>query len=167
INGSSLTADQESFIDSMPIPLYPVLKSSIGTGQEGVILALMSNVAARAYVFMMLSDAYKMFHDVIDEGQRIMTAIQGADAGQEGYSCDLEKFNDLNQSLIDMKETAYTLTSAVRGAYSSSAAEVNSILELVTRMQNVKDQVHYLISTRYGQQVADRAMGGVSPSSSN
>ena len=167
VNGNTLTALQEEFINTLPIPLYPVIKSSVGTGQEGVILALMSNVAARAYVFMMLSDTYKMFHDVIDEGHRIITAIQGAAPGQEGYTCDIKKFKDIDKSLIEMKKTAYTLTSAVRGAYSSSAAEVNSILELITRMQNVKDQVHYLISTRYGQQIADRAMGGVSQSGSN
>lgn len=167
INGSSLTTEQQDFIDTLPIPLYPVLKSSVGTGQEGVILSLMSNVAARAYVFMMLADAYKMFHDVIDEGQRVMTAIQGADTGQDEYRCELKNFKEIKSGLIEMKDVAYQLTTALRGAYSNSASEVNSILELVSRMQNVKDQVHYLVSTRYGQQVADRAMGGVSQSSSN
>jgi conjugative transfer pilus assembly protein TraH len=167
INGTSLTPDDEDFIDSLPIPVYPVLKSSVGTGQEAVILSLMSDVAARAYVFMMLSDMYKLLHDLIDEGDRIISAQPGAIAGQDEHKCMMANFQGVKDELVEMKDTAFSLTGALREIYSNSAIEVNSILELVSRMQDVKDTIHYLVSTRYGQQVADRAMGGVSPSSSN
>jgi hypothetical protein len=79
----------------------------------------------------------------------------------------MANFQGVKDELVKMKDTAFSLTGALREIYSNSAIEVNSILELVSRMQDVKDSIHYLVSTRYGQQVADRAMGGVSPSGSN
>jgi conjugative transfer pilus assembly protein TraH len=155
----NLTASQKSFLDSIPLPIYTVLKSSVGTGQEAVIISLLSDVTARAFVYMMLADMYKLLHDLINEGRRIITSQQGPDAGKSSHECMIEKFDDLEKKLEDMKSDAYALNNAVREVYGKSAEEVNTILDLVSRMKGVEDLIHTIVSSRYSQQVADRVMG--------
>ena len=155
--GDALDEDDQDFINSMALPLHSIMKMAVGAQQEGAIVSLLADVAAKAYAYQLLSDLFHVSFHLLTKGELLIK--KQADQPKEGRDpeqCTLTFFEPAKKEISRMKNDLFTLLQSARSAYSTAASEVNAILVLVEKMHTFNEIAYDQISQSFGQDVARR-----------
>ncbi len=115
---TAITAAEEAFLTSTPIPILPILVDSIALGDEAMAIALTEEVVAYAYAFYMVDDLYNTLDNMIRETDVVMNATGGT-----GALCDRTVYAEAFDHLAAIKDDAYKFRMAARDSYLKKTEE--------------------------------------------
>jgi len=151
-----LTAEEESFVNVMPLPLFSALKGAIASKQGNETLASLSLIIAKAYAFGMLKDIYT----------DISVAVQIAEAqlAKQGQGkkadCQIELITPVITPLKEMRKNAMGLLQVVQADYASSTEEQVAIMDLARRYEEFSKISYDRLSRAFSPALATRVTGG-------
>jgi len=159
-NRQALSAEEEAFVNTSPLAVGLVLKTAVGEKQEGQIIAQLSEVTAKAYAFALLSDLYAKARSIFDTSKALMSA-QGDPVGNNpAHTCKIENVQTALGSIESMEGRLFHLMGAAQGEYATMTAELNTLYEFVRKQKTFSDEVYKTLSSKFGEGVANRALGG-------
>lgn len=130
-NDAPLTAAQQSFIDSFPLPIYSTLKSAVKTNQEEMVVVMFADIAARGYAFGMLSDLYEM----IGSNIRLVESVIDRQGGYISPNCMIENLIASTKTAMEqMRRRLAEQAMAIGQDYQRTAGELGAYLTVVTRL---------------------------------
>lgn len=155
------TAQETAFIESSPFSLGLSLRSAVSTGQEDAVIATMSDLTAKAYVVMMLSDLYTRGNYVLVKAKEMLGKKSVATPGQDSENCMAEIFADNTDAQISgMLDKIAALRYSARVSYNGAVGETNAVLQLIRHQERVDNKLRFEVARLYGQNVARRVAGG-------
>lgn len=153
-NKSALTSEEEAFLDSNPLAVQLVLKTAVTTSQEGAMIAVLSDVTAKAYTYMLAGDLYGRI-------KKAMGAAKAANvAGGTGKpeTCKKELLEEIYDMFSDMDEDVNKLVKYTYAAQQVAMAEVGTLYNLVKHYQEFDNLARKQLQSRFGGAVTMRAM---------
>ncbi|MFH7321420.1 conjugal transfer protein TraH [Desulfurivibrio sp. D14AmB] len=149
-----------AFLESNPLSLGLTLRSAVATGREETVIAVMSELTAKAYVVMMLSDLYSRGGHILEKAKEMLAKKSVAQPGHDAENCMAEIFaENVDAQLSGMLDRINRLRYSARISYNGAVEEVNAILQLMRDQEQVENKLRAEISQRYGQDVARRVTG--------
>lgn len=155
-----LSADDEKFINSMPLPLLMIIKSGIGTQQETHYLSTVSEVTAKAYAYRMLIDLYNEAYHILEKGSSLLSAQNNAAAGNKSHTCRLEMVDDAILQIPEMQGKLVEMMKGIRSDYAAAATEVNELFSLMRNYETYDEQSRQYLVETFGPAIASRVMKG-------
>ncbi|MHB8712487.1 MAG: conjugal transfer protein TraH [Trichloromonadaceae bacterium] len=153
------TAAEDAFVASSPLSVNLALKQAISTGHEGAVISTLSDLTAKAYVVMMLSDLYGRSGAIMYKSKEMLGKKTVAASDQDSENCKPEIFADaLDREISGMLKRISDLQGAAKSSYATSAKETAVVFELMRDMQSKQAKVLDEVSRRYGRAVAQRVM---------
>lgn len=154
-NGVSLTPEEETFINTLPLPAYSALKIAVISDQPGSIIGLLSNMTARAYAYGMMSDLYNMALQNVITAQSLISA-----QGQQTQSdCQMDLMTPAIAQTEELAKSIHWSAGFIQRAYATMASEVNTVLEVSMRFEQFNRIARSQLSEAFGPSLANRAMG--------
>lgn len=117
-NKTALSAADEAFLTSSPIPILPIIVDSIALGDKAMAIALTEEVVAYAYAFYMVDDLYNTIDNMIREIDAVMNST-----GAAGPQCDRTVYAEVADHLTGIKKDAYQFRMAARTSYLKKTQE--------------------------------------------
>ncbi|WP_168059753.1 conjugal transfer protein TraH [Candidatus Manganitrophus noduliformans] len=153
--GFSLSPEEETFINTLPVPAYSALKVAVISDQPGSITALLSNMTARAYAYGMMSDLYHMALQNITTSQSLISA-----QGQQMKSdCQMDLMTPAIAQTERLAERIQESVGLIQRAYAAMAGEVNTILEVSMRFEQFNRIARSQLSEVFQPSLVNRTMG--------
>jgi len=153
-----LTAQEEGFVRTIPLPLKLIMKYSIQTRQESVMTGLMSDVVARAYAFSMMSDLYYKASAIMEKAYALSTYQKGAADNQPEWSCKIN-LTGAPGKIEEFYKELHRRHLALKNAYTAYASEINAVQGLVARMEGFNEEAYRVLSEKFSPSLAKRAVG--------
>lgn len=154
-NGVSLSIEEETFINTLPLPAYSALKIAVLSDQPGSIIGLLSNMTARAYAYSVMSDLYNMALQNIVTAQSLISA-----QGQQTKSdCQMDLMAPAITQTEELAKRIQESVGVIQRAYAATASEVNTILEVSMRFEQFNRTARSQLSEAFGPSLVNRAMG--------
>ncbi len=154
--GTSLTATEVAFIDSLPLPVYSALKFGVATDQTANTIGMLSEVTARAYAFSMMADLYHLTTQGIHTAQAIISK-QGQSTGP---TCQMDLFEPAIQSTHELTFRIHDSLKRLQRAYASMTSEINAIMEVSNRFDQFNTTARGRLSQLFNPSLANMALGG-------
>lgn len=148
-NNQPLTSENQAFINQTNLPVYSILKQAVVTGQDSVILNVLSELVGLYYTYYIFTDLYRNSENTFDKvNEMVSTPLSDPSAGAKPCRMDLfkpaiSKFGDL--------------IAQSRDASTKVEAALNS------RLQSYQLNQGFIKSfeTQERQDQSDRAAGGL------
>ncbi len=122
---------EQNFIDTTPLPIFNALKVAIVSNQEGTVISMYSNLAARAYAFGMMSDLYNLVLQHIHTARSVLSR-QG---GETTTSCQMALLMPAVEGVEQLAQGLYGSIGNLQTAYAALAVEINTVSQIVHRME--------------------------------
>lgn len=87
-----LTADQVTFIENSPIPIYSILRKAISQQNVNMTIAVMTDVVATAYAHRIVDDLYRNTEYLFRKAEAI-ASMPGVDGAAVGNQCRIKVFD--------------------------------------------------------------------------
>lgn len=156
---TALSPDDESFLNNVPIPVYPSLKNAVGTDQEGAMISLLSDVTAKSYAWALVSDLLYRTRALLLKTQRIWAAQEGSSSGA-AHQCIIHMVeSDAPLLIAEMIEKIDTMAGDLRSEYLKALEEVNTAVTFAERTRRFDITVKKVLASKFGREVADRITG--------
>jgi len=123
-----LDEEKESFLKSMPISIYPIIKVAVQTGQQGTLVPTIADLAAKAYVFRMMDDLLTMARKTSDTSRRIIEN-PGVKSGYEAHQCQTVHLEKIAKFLLGFEHDVKDRMRLFTTSYNSSLAEMGTLLQ--------------------------------------
>ncbi|MBI3803484.1 MAG: conjugal transfer protein TraH [Nitrospirae bacterium] len=151
----NLSADEEGFINTLPLPAYSALRVAVISNQPGSTIAILSNITARAYAFSMMSDLYHVALQSLYTAQSVLAA-----QGQTGQSdCQIDLMAPAIAQTQKLAVHIHTSVEAIQRSYAAMAGEITTIMELSARLEQFNEVSRASLSQVFRPSLASRAMG--------
>ncbi|HBL23354.1 MAG TPA: hypothetical protein DDZ40_04480 [Deltaproteobacteria bacterium] len=152
----TLTAEEQSFVDTMPPPTLSALKVAIASKQGNEVLASLSVIIAKAYAFGMLKDIY----GDISQGIQIAEAQMVKQGQGKKADCQIELVTPIIDPLKEMRKQTMNLLQTVQADYANSTKEHLAVLDLARRYEEFNKISFDRLSKAFSPGLAKRVMGG-------
>lgn len=150
-----LTAEEATFVNTLPLPVAGALKVAISTKQGSSILASLSVITAKAYALAMLQELYGEISVTVSMAESGMAKMQGAVKAD----CAIELITPLMPYLKEMRQQAFTQTKIAQADYANTLKENMAVLDVARRYQEFNKTVNSILSRSHSAGFAARAMG--------
>jgi len=152
-----LTTDEQAFLETTPMSVLPVIKTSIVTNMRESMIANLADLTAKAYSLQMLSDLYVRAEVLARKAKEVLEKNAEAASGQPYENCNPAVFaGHLDQDITIMLNRVKHLQETSRESYVASAKQITTILTYLEQMQRVETQMVSEITRRYGKDIASR-----------
>ena len=156
-NKGTLSAAEQSFLETNPLSALPILKTGISAGIKETIIPGLADITAKAYSLQMLSDLYVRAEIIARKAKEMLEKQAGASAGQPSENCAAAVFAEhADQDISIMIQRIVHLQGAARASYVASAQEMVTIMNYLEHMQKIESQMKAEVTRRYGKDVAAR-----------
>ncbi|RMG03684.1 MAG: hypothetical protein D6726_05070 [Nitrospirae bacterium] len=129
-NKQPLTSNERDFIASVPAPLLTSLKAAVETGADSAAIVQLSDVTAREYAFMIISDLYNTISSTIYKAEEIYSK-----ANYDRKNCRTEFIGPIVQELRVLAKRARDFANAVRQDNARVASTYNAVLNMAERYE--------------------------------
>lgn len=150
-SGATLTSDEVSLIAVSPVSVYQAIKASVAAGTSSTVVALLSDMTAKAYAYGSMSDLYVQALQLLFKTREIL-----AKKGNYGPNCQLSITGASVSAINDLIHTIYNKQQQIQENYMKSADEVNAIETMINNFKSAQEivrrnTVHAVNSEAVGQ----------------
>ena len=153
---TALTEEEKNYINTIPIPIHPALKVAILTGQIDTIVYQMSDLAAKAYAYKMMSEATHTF-------DKVMYTVKSLIA-KEGQSpkadCQVDQISGLVPEIEKIVKNALTYNDIFYKAYIAALQENKTVLAVADQLDKFNKKAADKLGKAFGPSIAGRALSG-------
>jgi conjugative transfer pilus assembly protein TraH len=139
---NSLTSSDESFMAAMPAPLLLGLKVAVATGADDASLFQLSDIMAREYAFMIISDLYQAIGGALYKAEEVYTK-----ARYNPVTCKTEFVDPVVKSLTQFAQRVREFANAVRDDNARVANTYNAVAEIVARYEKQNEVFQRTVRT--------------------
>ncbi|MEM4721569.1 MAG: conjugal transfer protein TraH [Candidatus Methanomethylicaceae archaeon] len=140
-----LSQDDEKFLTSLPFPALNAMKAAIATRMDDVAIVALSDLAARAYAAMIMSDLYNNVSNIIYRAEE-MVHKKGA---YNMKDCQLGVVKNVVDAIETLRTPAREFTRAVYDNYIGSANAMNAVIALSQRYEEWNNLITGELSKRF------------------
>ncbi|EJJ0671530.1 conjugal transfer protein TraH [Cronobacter sakazakii] len=148
-NNQPLSSENQAFINQTNIPVYAILKQAVVTGQDQVILNVLSELVGLYYTYFIFTDLYRNTENTFDKvNEMVTTPLSDPSAGSK--PCRMDLFKPAIAKFDDLIDQARTASTKVEAAYNSRLQSYNLNQNFVKSFENQEREDQ-----------SDRAAGGL------
>ncbi|ELY3740535.1 conjugal transfer protein TraH [Cronobacter turicensis] len=123
-NNQPLSSENQAFINQTNIPVYAILKQAVVTGQDQVILNVLSELVGLYYTYFIFTDLYRNTENTFDKvNEMVTTPLSDPSAGSK--PCRMDLFKPAIAKFDDLIDQARTASTKVEAAYNSRLQSYN------------------------------------------
>ena len=153
---SNLTEEERNFINSIPIPIHPALKTGIMTGQIATIVYQMSDLVAKAYAYRMMSEATNVFGNII-HSIKVVLAKEGQSPKSD---CQIDQIIGIVPELEKMFSNALTYNDMFYKSYIAALQDNKTVLAIADQLERFNKKASEKLSKAFSPSLAGRALAG-------
>jgi len=153
---TALTEEEKNFINSIPIPIHPALKVAITTGQVASIVYQMSDLAAKAYAYKMMSEATNTFGNTM-HSIKVLIAKEGQ---SPRTNCQVDQLTGLIPELDKMTSNALKYNDMFYKSYVGALQENKTVLAVAEQLEKFNKKAAEELSKAFSPSLAGRALSG-------
>lgn len=159
-SGANLNAQEMTFAATVPFTLISMLKTGVSTNTDPQIIGQLSEVAAKAFAYAMLSDLFTRTSQMIEQAKHAESSTEGSAAGQDSDTCVKENFKGVISQLQQLDTNIYNTMRELKASLTKSAVDLNALQTMAENMRRFHDLSQSELSKRFGYGAASRAIGG-------
>lgn len=148
----TLSADEQTFLETNPLAPLPILKTAVATETQEAAIASLAKLTAEAYALQMLSDLSQRAEIIAQKAKELLESTTGPSAGQPSESCQAVIFaQHTDQDLSRMLDSIQQLQKSARESYVASSQELSTIMNYLKHMQQTEQQAIGELTNLYGK----------------
>ncbi|RMG00581.1 MAG: hypothetical protein D6726_11045, partial [Nitrospirae bacterium] len=133
-NKQALSTTEEQFLATVPAPLLTSLKAAVETGADSAAIVQLSDVTAREYAFMILSDLYNAIASAVYKAEEAYDK-----APYDRQRCRTEFIEPIVLKLRELAKRTREFANAVREDNARVASTYNAVLGMAERYEKQND----------------------------
>jgi len=153
---SPLSLEENTFINSIPLPIYSTLKFSIVTGQTTNTISTLADLTARAYAFSMMSDMYHAVTTSLSTASDIVSKKTVA----TGTRCQVTLFNSAIKKSEELSKGIHRSLDGLKKSYFGKATEINGLQNIAKRYEEFTQTARASLSKSFAPSLVNMAVGG-------
>ena len=159
-SGTNLNSQEMTFAATVPFTLISMLKTGVSTNTDPQVIGQLSEVAAKAFAYAMLSDLFARTSQMIEQAKHAESTTDGSAAGQDSDSCVKENFKGVVTQLQQLDTNIYNALRELKASLTKSAVDLNALQNMAENMRRFHDLSQSELSKRFGYGAAARVIGG-------
>ncbi|MFS7223157.1 conjugal transfer protein TraH [Rahnella inusitata] len=117
-NNQPLSTENIAFINSTNLPVMVMLKQAVVTGQEEVVLNVLSELVGLYYSYFIFTDLYRNTENTFDKvNEMVSSPMSDPNAGSK--PCRMDLFKPAIAKFDDLIQQSHTASTKVEAAYTS------------------------------------------------
>ncbi len=140
-SGQPFTSAETSIIAVSPVSVYQAIKTSIVTDTYPAVVAMLSDMTAKAYAFGAMSDLYVQALKLL---YRVRELI--AKKGSYGPNCQLSITAASVNAVNNLIHSVYERLLQIRESYMKSADEINAIEAMISNFRRAREIVRNTVA---------------------
>lgn len=145
-NKGTISQTEQEKLAKLPIPVLQAMKTAIVSGMDSTAITSLSDITARGYAMLIVSDLYTKLGNIISRAREMITK-EGAYNMED---CQLELVAPVVDALEPLRQHAFQFARAVRSSFAGSAQEMNTIVSLSQRYEHWSNLFESELSRRFG-----------------
>jgi len=154
-SGTALLPQEADFLNTLPIPAYGALKMAASSDQGGSIIAILSEIGARAYAYNMMADLYQLALQGVTTAQSVVSA-QGQ---QTLANCEMDLIEPTIKETETLAHQIQASIGQIQRSYATMAGEVNTIMEASARFEQFNQIARASLAKVFRPSIVNRSMG--------
>lgn len=150
-NKTALSADNIYFIDAVPFPVYIELRDAIIQGSEAMAVERNADMAAKGYIFKIVSSMEATLANAVMRAERIISAQQAGDS-----SCSIPSLDNVIPALNDLRARMLVFRTEAYEEYQAAMTEYGMAVQQTDVMQRIHDGVMKNIGKAFNTSLAAR-----------
>lgn len=151
-----LSAGDNTFIDSIPLPVYATLKFSIVTGQTASTIATLADLTARAYAYSMMTDMYQAVTTSLNTASDIVSKKTPATSTR----CQVSLFNSAIKKSEELSKGIHRSLAGLKKSYYGKATEINGLGSIAKRYEEFTNTARATLGETFAPSFVNMAVGG-------
>lgn len=140
----ALGTSELAFLNSTPMPVTLILRSSIARKTETIDIPQMAGLIAKGYAFYMLADLY-------GKASQVHAYARRASAGSvTAKDCQIAQLSDPLTKFSMFEDRLGRIMQSAQDSYASALVENQAILQFAQQMQRLDDNLQMEIASRFG-----------------
>ena len=158
-NKTEIDAQQVNFMKSIPLPIWPALRSGVQTGTETMIISKLSGIAAKGLAFMMTVDMANMIRQTNDYAKHVKSTKRNAEGGVAPESCQIALLEDPFVKLTQVENNSMAKANEAYQHFTAAASDAMAVESLIASLDKFNKIAISEISQRFSSGVATRISG--------
>ena len=144
-----LSSSESAFLNSVPMSVGIILKTSIAAKTEDQTITSMSEVTAKAYAYYMLTELSTRISSLHYQAATAITSSPSSVDGKPPETCQLQIYSASSTNLDALTVRNQELIEALRASYAQTTQELAAIQTLVENMRKFDNVVHDELTKRF------------------